>query len=62
MSTRPDPLPKPERVCASGTKNCAYAPTQLFTCIECKREVCWCAGGNEDDLCAECSNQEARRP
>ncbi len=54
MSTRPDPLPKPDRVCVSGLTDCGYSPTQIFTCAECDCNVCWCSGGNEDDLCAEC--------
>lgn len=59
MSTHPEPLPKPNRVCASGLTDCGYAPSQIFACAECQREVCWCSGGNEDDLCSVCSNQEA---
>lgn len=58
MSTRPDPLPPPWRVCVSGVSRCGYAATQTFTCGACKQEVCWCSGGNENDLCANCDNLE----
>jgi hypothetical protein len=36
-----------------------YAPEQTFTCISCRRVVCYCEGGNGDDAyldecCADC--------
>jgi hypothetical protein len=53
-STNPDPLPPPWRTCVSGLQNCGYSLSQTFTCSGCQREVCWCDGGNEDDLCNAC--------
>lgn len=58
MSTRPDPIPPPWRSCISGAHGCRFAPSQTFTCTGCQREVCWCSGGTENDLCAACDNQE----
>lgn len=64
MSTIPAPLPKPGRVCISGLTDCGYRQHQVFECVNCKREVCWCQGAmsendkpHQNDWCVDCQTK-----
>ncbi len=40
--------------CISGNRSCGHTHQETFTCKKCKELVCWCAGGDEDELCNQC--------
>ena len=43
--------------CISKQTHCPYLGTS-FTCSKCKKEACWCFGG-EGTLCNDCFSQES---
>lgn len=38
-----------------GDPHCQWSPDDTFVCDRCKRVCCYCAGGDDDELCDDCS-------
>lgn len=38
-----------------GDPHCQWSLNDTFICDRCKRVCCYCAGGDDDELCDDCS-------